>query len=82
MKNINCITFNWFFSVTDNVENYEERIVGQKGVASISLDETYDRPHYVVDYDDGRSELVYNPNRVFLNPAAPEESTYPIDFPF
>ena len=61
------IRFNWFHSNVSG-EEWTTHIVGQHGVKSIT-DCTEDKiPCFRVTFDDGKAELIFNPNRVFQVP--------------
>jgi len=60
------IYFNWFS--TEVGEEYGEHKVGERGVKVIKNGCTEHILCYAIDFDDGRCELIYNPNRVFYSP--------------
>ena len=58
------IRFNWC-ATNDEGEEYQSHVVGKLGVKSIT-DCTEDKiPCFRVVFDDGKAELIFNPNRVF-----------------
>lgn len=61
------IDFNWFYSV-ENGSECESFAVGKRGVVSI-LD-TSDHPIlcYTVYFEDGKSQDIYNPNKIYRSP--------------
>lgn len=63
MKVITEIHFNWFS--TKGGEEYAEHKVGERGVVGIRNECIESLECYAVDFEDGRCELIYNPNRVF-----------------
>lgn len=70
MKVITEIHFNWF-STTENGEDYFEHSVGKRGVKSIGNEGIDSVECYAIDFEDGRRELIYNPNRVFYSEEKP-----------
>ena len=78
MKKIQQVDFNWFFSPADNSAHWDHRTVGQDGVINIGVREYGDAPSfYIVNYEDGRQEWIYNVNRLYWNPVPASET--PID---
>lgn len=71
MKNVHCITFNWF--VGDQGEEFAQHQVGYNGVTRIEPSTHLQGPKrfWIVTFECGRQELIYNPNRIFV--AAPTE---------
>jgi hypothetical protein len=49
-------------------DDYDIHEVGKNGVARIYIDLTKTSGIWVVDYEDGRQEYIYNPNQVFFEP--------------
>ena len=63
---IQRIIYNWFYT-TDVGEQFEEHIVGKDGVSTIleCLPQVpSDVLHYLVEFEDGKRELIYNINKV------------------
>ena len=66
---ITKLTFNWFYTPEPG-EQYEQHVVGVNGVVRIAEElpvEPGDRLCYVVKFNNGTKEIIYNPCRVYLN---------------
>ena len=71
-RTITEIHFNWF-SLSECGEEYREHKVGKEGVKAIRNECTDSVACYAVDFEDGRCEIVYNPNRVFYSAVNKEQ---------
>lgn len=64
---ITAIYYNWYFG--EYGEKYESRKVGEDGVIKIEEHKAQgegDRWYYDISFNDGRTERVFNPNRVCI----------------
>ena len=68
------INYNWYY--TSDSDEYNSYKVGEGGVTRIDelhdLDTEQPPGTYVIEFDDERFEVIYNPNKVFYKPVKKE----------
>ena len=61
---INTIDYNWYAG-DEHGDDYQTHQVGSAGVVRILDVSDHNAVTYRVEFEDGRAELIFNPNRVF-----------------